>query len=54
MGDAWEMRERAMLGSARRCGVLACAVSVSFGGEECNAKVNVGRERLRGWAATGC
>lgn len=54
VGDAWEMRERALLGSARRCGVLACAMSVSFGGEECDdARVNVGRERLRGWAAAG-
>lgn len=48
------MRERALLGSARRCGVLACAMSVSFEGEECDdARVNVGRERLRGWAAAG-
>lgn len=47
VGDAREMRERAMLGSARRCGVLAYAVSVSFWGEECDAKVNVRRERLK-------
>jgi len=55
-GGAWEMLGRCARGrclEAREGAGCWRVLSVSFGGEECNAKVNVGRERLRGWAAEG-